>query len=148
MFYFVHFLGFALWLGGGVAVMALAIRAGRDSAATRTALFRILPAAYNVMALGAALTLLSGFVLALRLVRIGLGGRLGEPGITIMMASGVLGAIMVMAIALPASRHLATMASNETVATDLERVRKRLAISGSVAGVLGLISLMGVTLVR
>jgi len=143
---FLHYLGFALWMGGGWGTMSLVIRSRAVSPATRAGLFRILPAAFSVMAIGATITVLSGIGLAISLSRLGLAARLGEPGVTVMMGSGLLAAVMMLTIGLPTSRKLARLAATEPLPPEFERFRKRLAMASSVGGVLGLLALVGATL--
>ena len=147
-FRFFHYLGFALWMGGGWATMMLVIRSRRDTPAVRAGLVRILPAAYTVIGIGAGLTLLSGIGLAAYLARIGLQSRLSETGVIVMQGSGTLAAVIALAIALPTARRLSRLSTGDTPPTsrEFERFRKRLAMASSVAGVLGLLALAGVTL--
>ena len=143
---FIHYLGFALWMGGGWGTMSLVLRSRSDTPATRAGLFRILPAAFSVMAAGATLTVLSGIGLAVSLSRLGFSARLGEPGVSTMMGSGLLAAVMMVGIGLPTSRRLSKLAAVEPLPGEFERFRKRLAMTSSVAGILGLLALVGATL--
>src|SRR5947208_7361114 len=121
---FLHYLGFALWMGGGWTTMALVIRARRDPGGVR-GLFRILPAAYGVMAGGAAVTVLSGIALSISLSRLGLGVRLQQPGIMVMQAAGIIAALMVLGIGAPGSRKLARLAAIEPLPPEFDRLSKR-----------------------
>jgi hypothetical protein len=143
---FLHYLGFALWMGGGWTTMALLIRSRKDTPATRAGLFRIIPAASGVMAGGAALTVLSGVGLAVHLSRLGLGARLSEPGVIVMQSCGVFAAVMTLALGAPTARKLSRLAATEPLPPEFERLRKRQAAVSSVAGVLGLLALVGSTL--
>src|SRR5262245_57219854 len=144
---FLHFLGFALWLGGGWATMAMAIAARRESAEARRILARVLPAASSVVATGTALTLFGGLALAVTLANAGAGHTLATPGRMLMMGAGVLAALLVFTVNLPASFTLARLASQPgELSPDFERVRVRQAITASVSGVLGLLALVGATL--
>ncbi len=145
---FLHDLGFALWMGGGWSTMSLVLRSRKDTPATRAGLFRILPAAFGVMAAGAVITVLSGIGLAASLSRLGLSSRLGEPGVSAMMGSGLLGAVMLLAIGVPTARKLSRLAAIEPLPAEFERLRKRLAMASAAGGVLGLLALVGVTLIR
>jgi hypothetical protein len=144
---FLHYFGFALWMGGGWSTMALVIRSRQEAPGTRLGLFRLMPAAFNVMAAGAVITVLSGLLLAARLTRLGLGARLSEPGVIVMQACGVIAAIMLLAIGLPTVRKLARLAGAEPLPPEFERFRKRMAAVSSAAGALGLLALAGATLV-
>ena len=146
VFRFLHFLGFALWMGGGWATMALVIRARRESPAVRAGLVRILPAAQNVMAIGAAITVIAGIGLIVLLARAGAGQQLGTPGRSLMMGAGMLGALLVFLVTWPLGRTLARMAQGDALPPEFEKYRKRQMIASSVVGVLGLLALAGVTL--
>ncbi|MSR06156.1 MAG: hypothetical protein EXR93_03670 [Gemmatimonadetes bacterium] len=147
MLRFIHFLGFALWIGGGWATMALALRARREPPETRRALARILPAASNVILLGAALTVYGGIALIVKIARLGIGQTLGTPGRSLMMGAGMVAAILVVLVTWPASRTLARLAAEPgELSPDFEKIRKRQAIVASITGVLGLLALAGATL--
>ena len=77
---------------------------------------------------------------------LGLGARLGETGIIIMQGSGLLAAVMLLAISAPAARKISRLAATEPLPPEFERLRKRMATASSVAGILGLLALVGVTL--
>ena len=93
------------------------------------------------------ITLLSGAAMGYRLVKLGLGVRLGEPGIVLMQTCGTIGALMVLALALPTTRKLARLAVQDPLPPEFERLRKRQAALSSVAGILGLLALIGATLI-
>ena len=143
---FLHYLGFALWGGGGWTTMALLMRSRKDSPAAMTTLYRLLPAAYAVMATGAAITVLSGIALSIWLSHLGLGVRLQQPGIMVMQGAGIIAALMILGIGAPASRKLARLAAMNPLPPEFERLRKRQAIGASVTGALVLIALVGATL--
>lgn len=145
-FRFLHFLGFALWMGGGWATMALVIRARRESPAVRAGLVRILPAAQNVMAIGAAITVIAGIGLIVLLARAGAGPQLGTPGRSLMMGAGMVGALLVFLVTWPLGRTMARMAQGNELPPEFEKYRKRQMIASSIVGVLGLLALAGVTL--
>lgn len=146
LFRFLHFLGFALWMGGGWATMALVMRAKREPPETRKALARILPAASGVIAIGAAMTVFAGIALIVMLARAGAGPTLGTPGNSLMMGAGMVAALLVFLVSWPASLTLARMAALPQLPPEFEKIRKRQAIASSIAGVLGLLSLIGATL--
>ena len=147
MFRFLHFLGIALWMGGGWTVMAMAIRARREPPETRRAMARLLPAASSVIGAGAAVTVIAGMLLVLRLAVAGAGQALATPGRFVMMGAGILASLLVFLVSWPASFTLARLASMPgELSPEFEKIRKRQAIASSVAGVLGLLALVGATL--
>ncbi len=142
---FFHFFGFALWLGGGMAAMAMAIRARRETAAGRAAIFRALAAASTVIGVGATITVLTGIGLIWQLASLGAGRSLGTPGRSLMMGAGMLGALLVYLVAWPTSRTIGRLAQEDPLPPEFEVFRKRMAIVSSVAGGLALLALFGAT---
>src|SRR5688572_18709179 len=133
-------------MGGGWATMALVIRARRESPAVRAGLVRILPAAQNVMAIGALITVFAGIGLIVLLARAGAGQQLGTPGRSLMMGAGMVGALLVFLVTWPLGRTMARMAEGDSLPPEFEKYRKRQMIASSIVGTLGLIALAGVTL--
>jgi hypothetical protein len=144
---FLHFLGFAMWMGGGWATMALTLRSRKDTPATRAGLFRIMPAAFGVMAAGAVVTVASGLGLAVFLMSQGLSQRMGDPGVIIMQTSGLLAALLLLIVGWPTSRKLSALAATDPLPPQFESLRRRQAAVSSVAGILGLLALIGATLI-
>ena len=143
---FLHYAGFAFWMGGGWTTMAQVIRSRDDTPATRAGLFRIIPAAFGVMAGGAVVTVLSGIGLAVQLSRLGLDVRLREPGIIVMQACGTIAGVMLLAIGWPTVRKVSRLAAIDPLPPEFERLRKGQTAVASVAGVLALMALAGATL--
>jgi len=146
LFRFLHFLGFALWMGGGWTTMALVIRSRRESPAVRMGLMRMLPAAHAVMGGGAVLTLFGGIALTVMYARAGAGQVLATPGKQIMMGAGMLAALLVFLVTWPTSRTMARLAQGNELPPEFETFRKRQMIFSSIAGSLGLLALIGATL--
>lgn len=62
------------------------------------------------------------------------------------MGTGLLAALIVFLVTWPASFTLARMAAQPELPPDFEKIRKRQAIAASISGVLGLLALVGATL--
>jgi len=142
---FVHVVGVVLWLGGGFAAMVAAIAARRESPAARAGVFRALGLVHAwLVGPGALLTVASGLALVMVFVSADQGERLGLPAISVMMGAGLVAGLLALFVGLPTSQKLAALA----VADDegrfppaFERLRTRLAIVSSVAGMLALVAL-------
>jgi hypothetical protein len=126
--------------------MALVIRARRESPAVRAGLIRILPAAQNVMAIGALVTVFAGMALTILLMQGGAGVMLARPGLMLMMGAGMVGALLVFLVTWPLGRTMARLAHGDQLPPEFETFRKRQMIVSSVVGVLGLLALAGATL--
>lgn len=143
---FLHWVGVILWLGGGVTGMLVSIRARDEPPATRAALARLMGPAYTgLVGPGAVLTAVSGIVLTMRLA--GGGMEMGSPGLMLMQGAGLIGALVVLVVVLPAASRMGR------VARDLERggqltgtfaaLRRRLVVGSSIGGSLGVLALIG-----
>ncbi|HLB53800.1 MAG TPA: hypothetical protein VJK71_01665 [Gemmatimonadales bacterium] len=138
-----HYLGFVLWLGAGVAAMQVgaAMRgAGREETAL---LVGIMGRLYRAMVLpGALLTTITGLVLTLRLY----GGAISavgySPALMVMQGVGVAGAALALGVSFPAVMRLARLDPTGPHAEHFRVLRKRVSLSGMVAGMLGLIALV------
>jgi hypothetical protein len=147
---FLHMLGQALWIGGGLAAMTLAISARGEHPAIRTAMYRLLGRVHGVViAPGAALTVLTGIWLSMGLAGSDRSQDLGKPGLATMQGAGLIAGILVLLVALPTANRLA-MASvpdeKGQISPAFERLRKRQMIVSSAAGVLALLAMAGARL--
>jgi hypothetical protein len=143
---FAHFLGSALWIGGALTAMVLAIRSRGESAEIQAGLFRMLTQVHTlVIGLGALLTLGTGVLWTMWLVQDG-GPEATAPsiGVWIMQATGLVGGVLVLLVAIPTAMKLGGLA----VATEdgrllpvFDHYRRRQMIVSSVAGALAVVSL-------
>src|SRR2546429_3490899 len=101
-----HVLGFTLWLGGGIATMVAGVTAKRFSGGERLVGYKLIGAIQRLLvAPGALAVVLSGFALAGPYMKQGaVAGWMG-----LMMASGLLGAIVAGAISVPPAAKLARL---------------------------------------
>lgn len=142
---FLHIAGFVMWLGGGVAVMCLAIAnkgTSRDQLAT---VARSLAAVYRaVVAPGAALVVVSGIVLTMRLMSdLGAGGGgTVSPWILLMQGAGLVAAALLLVAQFPAALRLARL-DPLAHAGAFDAIRNRVRILGAVTGLLAAIALLG-----
>jgi hypothetical protein len=140
---FLHLAGIVLWLGGGVGVMFVAIAnkaTPRDQLAT---VARSIAAVYrSAIAPGAALVVISGVVLTMRLMAdLGSGGGGAiSPWILTMQGTGLLAAALLLVVLFPRAARLARLDPiAQAAAFDAERARIRLL--GAVIGLLGAFAL-------
>jgi hypothetical protein len=142
---FAHLMGFALWIGGSLAAMALAI-AGRDeSPAVRVGMYRLLAKVHTmVIGVGAMLVVGTGLLLTMRLSQGGAGDLMEQPRLWVMQGAGLLGGALVLFVGLPTAVKLGGMAVVDDAGHTppaFEVFRRRQAIVSSVAGVFALIAL-------
>ncbi len=142
---FVHFIGSALWIGGAVTALVLAFGARRESVEVRVGLFRLLTQVQTlVIGLGALLTAGTGIVWSMWLVQDGGEASTHSVGLWLMQGLGLLGAVLVLFVAVPTAVKVGGLA----VATDdgqvlpaFEYLRRRQVVVSSVATVLAILSL-------
>jgi uncharacterized membrane protein len=142
---FLHLLGFTMWLGGGLGAMFAGIAAKREDRRGVAAIVRAQGALYRiVIGPGALLTVLSGLILTLRLV--------GQDGMNVwlivMQAAGVLGALLVLFVAVPTSARLSRLDPEGQGAGFYDELRNRLKVTGMISGTLGLVAMLAGALVR
>lgn len=148
---FAHFLGQAMWIGGALTAMVVAIGVRGEVNAIRAAAFRQLYRAHTlVIAPGALLTLGTGILMTMQYA----GGdmsALGSPGLWIMQGAGLIAGLMVLFVSLPTASRLNVLSvpSEEgDLPPGFERLRKRQALVSSVAGALAVLSLFAGVVIR
>lgn len=147
---FLHLLGMVMWLGGGLAVMFAGIASKnfpREQLGPVARLFAVIHT--RVITPGAVLVVLSGLVLTMQLMSAlgaGAGGMI-SPWIMSMQGAGLLGAVLIIVVSLPASTRVARIDPvSQPAAFDALRVRLR--VVGAISGVLGLIALLSGAMYR
>ncbi|MBI2614230.1 MAG: DUF2269 family protein, partial [Gemmatimonadetes bacterium] len=147
---FLHLLGQALWIGGGIAAMTLALAARSEDGTVKAGVYRLLARVHGVViAPGALITVLSGLWLTMGMARRGQGAELGEPGLATMQAAGIIAGVLVLFVALPTANLLARVAEpdqNGQRRPVFEKLRKRQAVVSSVAGALAVLALVAARL--
>lgn len=144
---FLHFLGFIWWLGGGMAAMVAGIVARREARASQGAIARAQAAIQKiVIAPGALLVVLSGLILTVRVM--GATVTAISPWLMTMQGAGILGALITLLAGLPTASRLGRIDPDGQHARYFDELRARLRIAASVAGVLGLLSLLAGVMMR
>jgi len=146
---FLHLFGFVLWMGGGIAAMQLGIamrRAPRSELALMVQLQgrllrgQILP--------GALLVVVSGLLLTLQLYG-SATATVGFPTtLMVMQGAGLLGAAIVLIVMLPTATRLGRLDPVGEQAPLFDALRKRVALAGSLTGILALVALVMGVLIR
>jgi hypothetical protein len=142
---FAHLLGSALWIGGAIAAMVVAIGARGESAAVQAGAFRLLARVHTmVIGVGAMVAVGTGILLTMWLASGGAGDLMREPRLWVMQGAGLLGGLLVLFVGLPTAVR---MGGTAVVTEDgkrlplFERYRRRQAWVSSVAGMLALVAL-------
>ena len=144
---FLHFLGFAAWLGGGLAMMLAGIAAKHFPPEERLAVYRATSVvARNLIGPGALLVLVSGFVLSLPFFK-----TTTVPGwLVAMQGLGLLGAIVAIGIVTPTAARMGRLELDPRgeLPESFAGLRKRQVIFATVAGVFALLALLAGTVLR
>ncbi len=144
---FLHFAGFILWLGGGLASMLAGISARHEGPAAIGPVTRIQAALQrNVIAPGAGLVILSGLFLTMK--TFGMGNVAPSGWLMLMQVAGLIGAALTLFVGLPTSSRLARISPEGQTAPLFEQLRKRMAAVGSIAGTLGWVALVAGAVLR
>lgn len=139
LWYLAHVLGFTLWLGGGLAAMLIGLRGRAEERAAQALIVRQLHGIHRVLMLpGIVLTIASGFYLSVP------AAKAGQPSswLMAMQLAGVIAALLVIFVSLPALGRLKRLSPVGDTATLFDALRRRQARAGMIAGNLGLISLL------
>jgi hypothetical protein len=144
---FLHYMGFAAWLGGGLAMMLAGITAKQFAAGDRLAVYRATSAvARSLIGPGALLVLLSGFVLSLPFFK-----SADVPGwLLAMQALGLIGALIAIAIVTPTAARLGRLevGPRGDLPESFAGLRKRQAVFATLAGVFALLALLAGTVMK
>lgn len=148
MIRFLHLLGLSMWLGSALAAMAITAAARTETPAGRLAAYRLLARVHAmVLAPGAFITVLSGFLMVGSLVTRGLGDSLGVPGVIVMQTAGLIAGVAAIFVGLPTANSIARLARRDDADQHwarIEALRKRQAFVSSASGVLIFVSLAAV----
>jgi len=143
---FLHFMGFAAWLGGGLAMMLAGITAKHFPPEERLAVYRATSVvARNLIGPGALLVLLSGFVLSIPFFQAAMPGWLMA-----MQGLGLLGAIIAIGIVTPTAARMGRLELDPRgeLPESFAGLRKRQVIFATLAGIFALLALLVGTALR
>jgi hypothetical protein len=146
MWLFLHFMGFAAWLGGGLAMMLAGITAKHFPPEERLAVYRATSVvARNLIGPGALLVLLSGFVLSVPFFQAPMPGWLMA-----MQGLGLIGAVIAIGIVTPTAARMGRLQLDPRgeLPESFAGLRKRQAIFATAAGVFALLALLAGTVMK
>ena len=144
---FLHYMGFAAWVGGGLAMMVAGITAKHFTPAERLAVYRATSiVARSLVGPGALLVLVSGFVLSLPFFKTAVvPGWLGA-----MLGLGLIGSIIAIGVVTPTAARLGRLELDPRgeLPESFTGLRKRQVIFSTAGGTLALLSLLAGTALR
>ncbi|HMG17467.1 MAG TPA: hypothetical protein VK573_01985 [Gemmatimonadales bacterium] len=144
---FLHYMGFAAWLGGGLAMMLAGITAKHFPPAERLAVYRATAVVgRNLIGPGALLVLVSGFLLSLPFFK-----TAEVPSwLMAMQALGLFGAIIAIGVVTPTAARMGRLELDPRgeLPESFAGLRKRQAIFATAAGVFALLALVAGTVMR
>lgn len=140
LIYFAHIFGFTLWMGGGLASSVIGKRAMSEDRANVDTLVRTLRGIQGGLMLpGVILTLLSGIYLSMPRMQTGAL----TAWLMLMQLCGILAALLFFFVVRPTTARLANMSAVGENAGRFDALRKRAAMAGMIAGILGLLAMIG-----
>jgi hypothetical protein len=147
LMFFLHILGFVLWMGGAWAMMVSSMAARREDRQALGPLVRFQAAiAGSLVGPGAGVTVVTGLILAFKMF--GSAGPAPSGWIMVMQVSGLLAGIITLAFTIPAAGRLRRMDPLGPQAAIFDALRGRQRVSGSVSGLLALVALLGGVMAR
>jgi hypothetical protein len=148
---FLHLLGGALWIGGGLAAMWVSLAARPLGRAEQGIVARLVAVIYaRMIAPGAGMAVLSGLFLTLGYMGSMNRGELEmtiSPWVMVMQGLGLLGAALIFMVALPAVNKL-TRIDPVTQGEAFDMVRTRQRMAGMIGTTCAMISLLAGALYR
>lgn len=142
-----HFVAFIAWLGGGLAVMVAGIAMNKMDRSLWGAVVDVQAALYrSLLGPGAIITVMSGLFLTFGMYG-SLSGQVGA-WLGMMQGMGLLGALVTLLGAMPAAQRLTRLEPVGPTAAAFDAARKRLAITGAIAGVAGTMAMVAGALYR
>lgn len=146
---FLHLLGFLLWMGGGFAAMQIGMAMRQAPRSELIALVGVQGRLLRAQILpGVLLAVLSGLLLTLHLYGSATATAGFPPALMVMQGAGLLGAGIVLVVLLPTVARLGRLDPQGAQAPLFDALRKKAALGGSLAGVLGLVALVAGALLR
>lgn len=136
-----HIGGFVFWMGGAFAAMLIGIRGRGEDRATQAAVTRLQAALLrSLVAPGAAVAVASGLYLSALVMK---ANPTPSVWLMLMQGAGILAALLVFFISVPTSARLSRINPVGDGASLFDALRKRQATVGSIAGMLGILALIG-----
>ena len=144
--FFLHLLGFTLWIGGGLASMFAGIAARGEDRTSLGVVARTQSAIHRMLMLpGAMLTVVSGLILTFRVTGAYAGAN---TWLMIMQGAGILGAFIVLIAGVPTMARLARIDPAGPHGAAFDDLRSRHRVIASISGALALIALFAGAMLR
>ena len=143
----VHNIGYSLWLGAGIASMVAGVTAKGMAPSDRLNVYRVTSTIQRVLVgPGALATLVSGLVLAMGFMKSGAAPN----WMNAMMGFGLLGALVTIGLSVPAAAKLGRLDvdARGELPEVFPALRKRLVITATIGGGLGLLAMIAATVWR
>lgn len=144
-----HIIGFVLWIGGGLAAMTVGIAMRRGPRGDLPALLRVQAGLYSRLILpGCVLVVVSGLLLTLRMYGSATSVN-GYPGpLMIMQGAGLVAAVIVLVVSFPTMGRLSRLNPDGEHAPLFQALSRKMAVAGSLSGMLAMTSLICGVLLR
>jgi len=144
-----HILGFVLWMGGGFAAMIVGIAMRRGPRNEVRVLLRIQERLHRALILpGSVVVVLSGILLTLRLYGSATSVNGYPTGLMVMQGAGLLAAVIVLVVIFPTMGRLSRLDPDGEHAPLFQMLSKKMAVAGSLTGILALMALFGGVMIR
>ena len=142
-----HFVALIAWLGGGMAVMVAGIVMKKMDRSLWGAVVDVQAALYRtLLGPGSVVTVMSGLFLTF-----GMYGKLSgqvAAWLGVMQATGMIAALITLLGAMPAAQRLTRIEPMGAGANAFDAARRRMAISGAIAGAFGAVAMIAGALYR
>lgn len=144
---FLHYITYVAWIGGALAALVAGATMRRLDRSLWGAIAEVQGAIYRILVgPGAIVSLASGLMLTF-----GMYGALSVqvgPWLGTMQATGVLGTLVTLLVAMPAASRLSRLEPTGETAAAFDQVHRRLALSGTVGMLLAVVALLAGALYR
>jgi hypothetical protein len=138
---FVHYLAFTAWIGGALSAMVAGLALRRLDRSLWVGVAEAQAAIYKMLiGPGAVLAVFTGLMLTFRMygsMSVSVGPWLGT-----MQGLGLLAALITLLGAMPAASRMARLEPTGSTAAAFDQARRRLAIAGTLGGMLALAALL------
>ena len=143
---FLHLFGQVAWLGGALAAMTIGIASKREQKDSLGTTVRFQSAIYRTLiAPGALIVVVTGILLTLKMYNQATAVGLSR-GLMAMQGFGILGALIILVHTLPKSSTLARLEPGGGTTVMFEALRRKVMVSGMIASMLGMLSLVAAAL--
>lgn len=138
-----HFIGFVMWMGGGLCAMMLGIAMRRAPKSDLGTLVGVQARLHRALILpGSTLVVLSGLLLTLRLYGSATSVSGYPMGLMVMQGTGLLAAIIVLVVSFPTMSRLARLDPTGDHGPLFQALSRKMGMAGMLAGLLAFTALI------